>query len=104
MKGGGRLLTCVDQLAKKKSSFCKAYSSCSWRDGVAGSVFHLFFLCEDFREAMKRVMKHSEIFKKQRNERKGSNRLKRGIKNKEDKKKEKGTSDNMKRRGAKKSK
>jgi hypothetical protein len=49
-------------------------------------------------------MKHSEIFKKQRNERKGSNRLKRGIKNKEDKKKEKGTSDNMKRRRAKKSK
>jgi hypothetical protein len=55
MKRGGRLLTCVDQLAK--------------------------------------------------NERKKSNRLRRGIKNKKDKKKkERGTSDNTKRRGAKKSK
>ncbi len=59
--GGGRLLTCVNQLAKNVSFFCKAYSSCSWKDGVAGSVFHLLFLCEDFREVVKQVMKHSKI-------------------------------------------
>jgi hypothetical protein len=50
-------------------------------------------------------MKRYEILRKQRNERKRSSSLKRGIKNKEDKKKkERGTSDNMKRRGAKNAK
>jgi hypothetical protein len=50
-------------------------------------------------------MNCSEILRKQGNERKRSSRLKRGIKNKENRKKEeKGTCDNMKRRGAKKAK
>jgi hypothetical protein len=40
--GGRGLLTHIDQLAHLFSSSCRASSSCSWRDGVAGSVFHFF--------------------------------------------------------------
>jgi hypothetical protein len=53
-EGGGRgLLIRIDQLAHLFSSFCKASSSCTSKDGVADNVFHLFFLCEDFKKAVK---------------------------------------------------